>query len=345
MQYCEPILKPKNLISEKGGVNMKKMINTVAATLVISASLTSMVSAEENNENPELKDDVITYGGNLNKQQKDDVREKLGAKESYKSYDVSVGDVEKYTGVTYDHIYSSSVIEPKSFRKGVETEIVTPDNITKVTEEQYTNAAISAGIQNAKIRVASTIEPTTGDGALTGIVKAYAEAGNDLNAEDVRNANQEMSELANINEENKDDDGYSDAAMNNAIAEMKEKVVEEKQENDNISEDKVRNIVNDELKAKGLDNKLNENQKDNVYNIIFNVTNLNVVNNEPKGFKKQIVDYKKNLEKNHGDLIDKTKDKATDLNTEEIRNFLQKIWDAIVNFVQWLWSLISSFFK
>src|SRR5699024_11084201 len=145
MQYCEPILKPKNLISEKGGVNMKKMINTVAATLVISASLTSMVSAEENNENPELTDDVITYGDNLNSQQKDDVRKKLGAKESYKSYDVSVDDVEKYTGVTYDHTYSSSVIEPKSFRKGVETEIVTPDNITKVTEEQYTNAAISAG--------------------------------------------------------------------------------------------------------------------------------------------------------------------------------------------------------
>src|SRR5699024_8573457 len=194
-------------------------------------------------------------------------------------------------------------------------------------------------------RVASTIEPTTGDGALTGIVKAYAEAGNDLNAEDVRNANQEMSELANIKEENKDDDGYSDAAMNNAIAEMKEKVVEEKQENDNVSEDKVRNIVNDELKAKGLDNKLNENQKEQVYNMIDNVANSNVLNNDQKEIKKEIVDYKKNLEKNHGDLIDKAKDKAKDLNTEENRNFLQKIWDAIVNFVHWLWNLISSFFK
>src|SRR5699024_12483976 len=74
------------------------------------------------------------------------------------NYPLSLHDALPISGVTYDHIYSSSVIEPKSFRKGVETEIVTPDNITKVTEEQYTNAAISAGIQNAKIRVASTID-------------------------------------------------------------------------------------------------------------------------------------------------------------------------------------------
>ncbi|MEJ7398373.1 DUF1002 domain-containing protein, partial [Staphylococcus epidermidis] len=88
-------------------------------------------------EKPELKEDVITYGGDLNQSQKDDVKEKLGAKDSYKSVDISLSDVSKYTGVNYDHIYSSSVIEPKSFGSGVDVEIVTPDNITKVTEAQY----------------------------------------------------------------------------------------------------------------------------------------------------------------------------------------------------------------
>lgn len=328
---------------------MKKTIGTLTVTLLLSASLTSLASAKEAEEEPELKDDVITYGNDLNDEQKNDVREKLGAKESYKSYDVSVEDVEKYTGVVYDHIYSSSVIEPKTFRKGVDTEIVTPNNITKVTEEQYTNAAISAGIQNAKIRVASTVEPTTGDGALTGIVKAYAETGNKLNAEDVKKANQEMSDLANISDENKDTDGYSDAAMNNAVAEMKERVAEEKQNNDNLSEDKIRSIVDDVLKEKGLINTLNDSQKQTVYNIVINVANSNALQNDPKAFKKQIGDYKKKLEKNHGDLIDKAKDKAKDLNkdlnTEENRNFLQKIWDAIVSFVQWIWNFISSLFK
>lgn len=324
---------------------MKKIVSSITATLLLSSVLTTQALAEQQNDEkePELKDDVITYGANLTSQQKDDVREKLGASEKYKSYDVSVGDVEKFTGVTYDHIYSSSVIEPKSFGKGVDVEIVTPDNITKVTEEQYTNSAISAGIQNAKIRVASTVEPTTGDGALTGIVKAYAEEGNDLNEEDVRNANQEMSDLANISDENKGNDNYSDGAMNNAVAEMKDQVADEKQKNGDVSEDKVRSIVDEVLKEKGLDEVINENQKNTIYNIIVNVANSNTLQNDPKAFKKQIGDYKNQLEKKHGDLIDKAKDKAKDLNTEENRNILQKIWDAIVGFFQWLWNLISSF--
>lgn len=324
---------------------MKKLVSSITVTLLLSSVLTTQALAEKQNDgkDPKLKDDVITYGANLTSQQKDDVREKLGASEKYKSYDVSVGDVEKFTGVTYDHIYSSSVIEPKSFGKGVDVEIVTPDNITKVTEEQYTNSAISAGIQNAKIRVASTVEPTTGDGALTGIVKAYAEEGNDLNEEDVRNANQEMSDLANISDENKGNDNYSDGAMNNAVAEMKDQVADEKQKNGDVSEDKVRNIVDEVLKEKGLDEVINENQKNTIYNIIVNVANSNTLQNDPKAFKKQIGDYKNQLEKKHGDLIDKAKDKAKELNTEENRNILQKIWDAIVGFFQWLWNLISSF--
>lgn len=322
---------------------MKKVIGTVATT-ILSLSLTSNVSlATENNseEKPELKEDVITYGGDLNQSQKDDVKEKLGAKDSYKSVDISLSDVSKYTGVNYDHIYSSSVIEPKSFGSGVDVEIVTPDNITKVTEAQYTNAAISAGIQNAKIKVASTVEPTTGDGALTGIVKAYAEEGNELNPEDVKNANQEMSDLSDINEQNKGKDGYNDAAMNNAVADMKEQIADEKSNNDEVSEDKVRSIVDDVLKEKGLDKVIDDNQRNTIYNIMVNVSNSNALANDPDGFKKQIGDYKGQLEKKSGDLIDKVKD----LNTEDNRNFLMKIWDAIIDFFQKLIQSILNLFK
>ncbi|MDH9600721.1 DUF1002 domain-containing protein [Staphylococcus capitis] len=322
---------------------MKKVIGTVATT-ILTLTLASNVSlAAENNseEKPELKEDVITYGGDLNQSQKDDVKEKLGAKDSYKSVDISLSDVSKYTGVNYDHIYSSSVIEPKSFGSGVDVEIVTPDNITKVTEAQYTNAAISAGIQNAKIKVASTVEPTTGDGALTGIVKAYAEEGNELNPEDVKNANQEMSDLSDINEQNKGKDGYNDAAMNNAVADMKEQIADEKSSNDEVSEDKVRSIVDDVLKEKGLDKVIDDNQRNTIYNIMVNVSNSNALANDPDGFKKQIGDYKGQLEKKSGDLIDKVKD----LNTEDNRNFLMKIWDAIVDFFQKLIQSILNLFK
>lgn len=325
---------------------MKKIIGTISATLLTTALISSTASAEQNQDTdnekqPELKEDVITYGGNLNSNQKDEVKEKLGADDNDKSVDVTLADVKDFTGVQYDHIYSSSLIEPKSFGKGVDVEIVTPDNITKITKEQYTNAAISAGIQNAKIRVASTVEPTTGDGALTGIVKAYAKEGTDLSESDAKNANQEMSDLANISDENKDKEGYSDAAMNNAVADMKSQVAQEKEDNGNVSEDKVRSIVDDVLKEKGLDDVVSDNQRNTIYKIVINVSKSNAMNNNPKSFMKQLDKYKGQLEKNHGDLIDKAKDKAKSLNTEENRNLLQKIGDFIMSILQ----AIVDFFK
>lgn len=325
---------------------MKKIVGTISATLLTTALISSTASAEQNQDTdnekqPELKEDVITYGGNLNSNQKDEVKEKLGADDNDKSVDVTLADVKDFTGVQYDHIYSSSLIEPKSFGKGVDVEIVTPDNITKITKEQYTNAAISAGIQNAKIRVASTVEPTTGDGALTGIVKAYAKEGTDLSESDAKNANQEMSDLANISDENKDKEGYSDAAMNNAVADMKSQVAQEKEDNGNVSEDKVRSIVDDVLKEKGLDDVVSDNQRNTIYKIVINVSKSNAMNNNPKSFMKQLDKYKGQLEKNHGDLIDKAKDKAKSLNTEENRNLLQKIGDFIMSILQ----AIVDFFK
>ncbi|WP_317956126.1 DUF1002 domain-containing protein [Staphylococcus sp. NWU MKU2] len=325
---------------------MKKILGMISATVLATTLTGTTASAEQNQDTnsdnkPELKEDVLTYGGDLNSNQKDEVKQKLGADDSDKTIEVTLGDVKDFTGVQYDHIYSSSLIEPKSFGKGVDVEIVTPDYITKITKEQYTNAAISAGIQNAKIRVASTVEPTTGDGALTGIVKAYAKEGTDLSESDAKNANQEMSDLSTISEENKSEEGYSDAVMNNAVAEMKSQVAQEKKDNGNVSEDKVRSIVDDVLKVKGLDSVISDNQRNTIYNIIINVSQSNVLNNDPKAFIKQLDKYKGQLEKNHGDLINKAKEKAGSLNTEENRNLLQKIGDFIMQIL----NAIVDFFK
>ena len=89
-----------------------------------------------------------------------------------------------------------------------------------MTSEQYQNAAITGGIKNAEIHIAS-VEPVTGEGALAGIYKAYEEKGNNLNTEDIQNSNQEMNDLGTISEENKGKDGYSDEALNASIADIK----------------------------------------------------------------------------------------------------------------------------
>lgn len=63
---------------------------------------------------------------------------------------------------------------------------------------------------------------------------------------------------------------------------------------------------------------------------MVNVANSNALSSDPKAFKQNAKDILKNIEKNSDDLLDKAKD----LNTEENRNLLQKIWDTIVNIIQ-----------
>ena len=312
---------------------MKKAITSLAvATLLLSAS--GVVKAAENKE--DWDEPVFIKGADLEGQDLQQTENNLGVDDNYETYNVNVNDVSNYipNSSNLSYIYSSATIEHKKWGKGVDVKIDTPDNITKVTSEQYQNAAITAGIKNAEIHIAS-VDQVTGEGALAGIYKAYEEKGNNLNAEDIQNSNQEMNDLGRISEENKGKDGYSDEALNASIADIKEQLADIKQNQDKqITQQQVEDTVNKVLDERGLSEILSENQIQMINNNMVNVANSNALTADPKVFKQNAKDVLKNIEKNSDDLLNKAKDKAKDLNTEENRNLLQRIWDGIVEIIQ-----------
>ena len=257
----------------------------------------------------------------------------LGSNDGYKKYEITTNDVSEYTGGTYDFIHSSATMVPKKFGKGVDVEIVTPDNITRITKEQYTNASITSGIENAKIKVAS-VDKVSGEGALTGIYKGLEEEGIEVDKQDVQNANQEMEDLASINEEQKNDgnDDYSDKALNNAVADMKEQVADKKADGDNVSRDDVEKIVNITLKAKGLDKVLSDNQKNKLVDIVYNTSQSKAMQKDPKSVAQQ----SKKLKDNLSDSVKKFND--------ENDGILQKMWNGFKSFIQKIIEFISSIF-
>ena len=184
-------------------------------------SASGVVKAAENKE--DWDEPVFIKGADLEGQDLQQTENDLGVDDNYETYNINVNDVSNYipNSSNLSYIYSSATIEHKKWGKGVDVKIDTPDNITKVTSEQYQNAAITAGIKNAEIHIAS-VEPVTGEGASAGIYKAYEEKGNDLKTEDIQNSNQEMNDLGTISEENKGKDGYSDEALNASIADIKQ---------------------------------------------------------------------------------------------------------------------------
>ncbi|MDK3866535.1 DUF1002 domain-containing protein [Staphylococcus pseudintermedius] len=308
--------------------------------LFISGVVTSMlmvgVAQAANEFKP--KEEIFIQGADLNNNQLVETKEKLGVGNNVTTYKVTNTDVIEYTGTEYDFIHSSALIKPKRFTSGVDVEIETPENITRITREQYMNAAITSGIQDATIKIAS-VDQVTGEGALTGIYKAYATQGHRLNAQDIQNVNQEMNHLARISENHQNKDGYSDEALNEAVAEMKAQIAEAKASHQQLNSTTINQIVNQTLTERGLYQILSDHEIAVIQNIMVNVAESNVVNQDPDAFKKQATELKEMIQSQAGDKLKKLKD----LDNEETRNFLQKLWDAIVSIFTKIWNWLISF--
>ena len=267
-----------------------------------------------------LKDTIYVEGADLTEDQKERTRDLLDVKEGTKTYDINVKDVSDYTGTQYDNIKSSAIIKPKKFYKhGVDVDIVTPDNITQVSKESYINASITSGIKDVDIKIAS-VEPVTGDGALTGIYEALEQQGFEVNEDDAKNATEEINDLSQIDQNHRDDEDYSDEKMNNAVADMKGQVADKKHGNEKVDEQAVRDIVDETLKEKGLDDVLNDNEKIKVENIVINASNSKVMKEDPKSVSDQTSQLKNKLSKS----IDDAKEKANDN-----KGFFSKLIDKI----------------
>ncbi|HAR6255642.1 TPA: DUF1002 domain-containing protein [Staphylococcus pseudintermedius] len=308
--------------------------------LFISGVVTSMLMAGVAQAANEFKpkEEIFIQGADLNNNQLVETKEKLGVGNNVTTYKVTNTDVIEYTGTEYDFIHSSALIKPKRFTSGVDVEIETPENITRITREQYMNAAITSGIQDATIKIAS-VDQVTGEGALTGIYKAYATQGHRLNAQDIQNANQEMNHLARISENHQNKDGYSDEALNEAVAEMKAQIAEAKASHQQLNSTTINQIVNQTLTERGLYQILSDHEIAVIQNIMVNVAESNVVNQDPDAFKKQATELKEMIQSQAGDKLKKLKD----LDNEETRNFLQKLWDVIVSIFTKIWNWLISF--
>lgn len=223
-------------------------------------------------------------------------------------------------------VYSSALIKSNDTNTGIDVQIV-PFNgqktITTITEDQYKNVALTAGVTNATIYVTSP-RPIDGSGALAGVYASLAAQGHNLNADRVSTAQDEMKTLSNITEANKGKDGYSDAQLNNAVAGAKSDLANK---NGDQTRDQITVIVNNNLTKNGLDNVMTSGQKEQIVSTLARIQDSGALND--KNFKQQANKVADNIKSDAKNVFDK-------LNTKENRNFIQKIWHAVVGFFQGL---------
>lgn len=274
---------------------------------------------------------VVTLGTSLTESQRQGTLKVLTAPlngANYQTITVTGSDLVKYLNPSGDNfttssgVWSSAMIQKTSSGSGINVKILDyngKNNITTITANQYKNAALTAGIEDANIYVTSA-KQIDGSGALAGIYAAYAKNGDALNQKQVNAAQDEMNTLSGITQENKNKDGYTDTQLNNAVAGAKSDMAKI---GNNISDSKIRDIVNNQIKINHLGNTINNNQKNQIVNVLIEIRDSGALKNN--NFKKQAAKLSQKIQNSAKGIFDK-------LNTEENRNWFQKIIDSITSF-------------
>lgn len=327
---------------------MKKGLRFVAlllAALMIVGFVVSSISMAYAQD--EWDKDVYAYGAGLNQAQIDETAQLLGIGNMDAVNKVSVGaeDLYKYLKMSGNDasMISSIFVKKAAEDSGTSVIITTPQNITKVTDVEYSNAAITAGITDAEIYVGA-VRPVTGTSALTGVYKAFELNGVNLDEGRVAVANEELETVNAIVQQHKDKEDFSSEKINAVVADVKEKLIDRKDEtNEKATKEEITQIIQNSVQEFNLGDIITQVNIENLAVYFQNFQNTSAIDSQE--LKEQVKKLGGNLRgklqgvlDNSDDLVDSAKEF---INREETKGFLSSLAEMISNFFQ----KIADFFK
>lgn len=318
---------------------MKKILKNKWILGLLFAIILTIPQTSKANENFDSTKESYMYGIGLNQNQIDQVKDKLGLTDDINMASVNGADCEKYLGYRandYDMISSVSVKKlPKG--SGIKVEILTPENISSITQSQYTNAAITSGITDAQIKVASP-KVVTGESALVGVYKAIELSGEKVDTQSTQTAQEELGTLKKISDENQENESFDKDKLDQAVAEVKQNLKEYKDQNGSPADSKqIQVFIQDALKNVNMGDILSNN------NIQILVNYFEKYQESPAIDSKNV---EENLKKFAGSITEKGKkfyqDNKEDI--DKVGNDIKEsgLWDKILQFFKDLFSSFTS---
>lgn len=274
---------------------------------------------------------TVVYGGGLSNAQVEQTAKLLGIKdENTVLKETATGeDLIKYLGSGNGDtsvMISSVMVQKKDKGTGVKVHIATPDNITLVTAEQYANAAITAGVTDAEIEVAS-VSKVTGESALTGVYKAFEANGVKLDEKRTAVAQQELEVTNKIAQENANEKGFDPAKLDKAMIEIKKELaaIKEKQGQLATKED-IEKIINNALKNNSLQNIISQDQINALVSFAQNYQNTSAI--DSKQVLEQLNSLSQSVSEKINSLVEQAKSQGW---LDKVVQFFQSIFDSIKN--------------
>jgi uncharacterized protein YpuA (DUF1002 family) len=262
-------------------------------------------------------DVYVSFGADLSDSEKATVLDLMGITESdldnYKVGEITNEDEKNYLGDYLDasvigsRALSSVIVVVGNEGDGIDVET---KNISYCTSGMYTNALITAGIEDADVIVAGPFE-ITGTAALVGAMKAYSElTGEDISEESMDAAVNELVVTSEIAEDVDSED------IEQLMAFVKTKVVEEGLNNDEA----ISEAIDEGASQLGIT--ISDDEKQSIISVMKKIGGLDLDLNSMKEQAK--------------DLYNKLEDMGID--KEQAKNFFQKVIDALQNFFSSIFS-------
>src|SRR5699024_2762943 len=174
---------------------------------------------------------------------------------------------------------------------------------TKVTEDMYKNALLTAGVEDATIEDASSVKVTR-ESELTGIYKAYDDVEDiEIDTERMKVANEELELSTKLT-----DEGLSNEEVSNLITEIKSELGKNK----GLSKEDIEGVIDNKLSELNLELKESDRQ------LLIDLFNK---------MKEIDIDFNK-IESQLADITEGLKDKLDKVDT---KGFFQRIVDFFKN--------------
>ncbi|MEL3973152.1 DUF1002 domain-containing protein [Rossellomorea oryzaecorticis] len=306
---------------------MKKIVSLVLLIVLVIGLGQSAAASDNNSEsiNEKFGVPIVVYGETLTAEQKKAVQEQLGVDEK--------ADVEEFTATGEDlvkyiegenrnaRMFSSAKITRQEKGQGLNVEIVTPENITEVTESMYANALLTAGVENANVEVASP-EKVSGHSALTGIYKAYDVSGEKLDSVRMEVANEEL----NVATELAKDAGIDKEKVSELLTEIKKEIAEQ----DPATKEEVEKIVEEKLQSMNIE--LSPEDRQLLIDLFDKIRSLDI---DFDNVQQQLQDLTKDIQSTIKDIVN---DESFG---QKVSDFFTGLLDAIAEFFKSIKNLFS----
>lgn len=307
----------------------KFMIGASTMALLATASVTTVAAIDTSVVDEAWGKPTFVYGGGLSEAQIAETAELFDIEEmnNVASTPALGDDLVKYLGYGSGNTASmiSSVLVQKDNNSGVNVDILTPENITTITAQQYTNAAITAGVEDVNIEVAA-IRPVTGESALTGVYKALEVNGEELDKERMEVAQEELEATSEIAED-ADLDEEESGRLDGVIVEIKQQLADIKDRTDQLAtRDEIEQIINDALAKYDLQNVISIENINVLINYFENYQKTSAIDSEQ--VREQLNQFANDLGNKIGEVWQDAEESGL---LDRIANFFREIVDTIMS--------------